>query len=63
MLEAGNFSGLGLILQNIFMGLVYSPFVFYFAVSFVVVFSFDILRTRESNQALPPRMDEPPRIM
>jgi len=60
MLEAGQISGLGFIIQSILTVLIQGPFAFYFTVSFVVVFLFDILRTRESNHPISPRLNAPP---
>jgi hypothetical protein len=61
MVEAGHLSGLTLILQNVFVSLfVETAFTLYFAVSFVVIFLFDLLWSRDQFHSLRPVLANPP---
>jgi hypothetical protein len=60
LVEAGHLSGLTLILQNVFVSLfAETAFTLYFAVSFVVIFLFDMLWSRDHFHSTRPVLTDP----
>ncbi len=59
-LMMGHISGLGYILQSFLSALIQGPFAIYFAVSFVALSLFDILRLKDSNPSVSQRLETSP---